>query len=581
VGAATSGLGDEVSDFARKLGSGFGSAWAQNQVMATDPDYTRSKASSMFISALGSAIGDTITEPSQRTSAMPNVNLGSFGWDDSMQDTGPLGLPPTVEAVDEQPSMSFDDLRRSEDAGTSVSGHGYVAREGDSISRILGTSNPQAIGNFMRANGLNSSTLHAGQNYFVPDDSQSYGDAQGLGQQALSTDNQRLALVAQQREAQQQAYWDSLQADAWSGRTGSGGPVWHTAGTSTAADASIEVPQYDAMGNYTGTTTVIAASSGPEMSYVDQMSHVADALRVPQGFMKNSYDQAVAGMLDENNSWSQRGVNGLLATAMMPLAVGEEFVRGVLNVPSSIAEAVPLASNAGTEFAMAMDASLQGDQRVGAGLAATRDFSAALVNLLGAAVAAKPGFEISPEAFGNTVGDAAAAEGDIARGIARNQVGANGSTTFADLSSGAKRLVTQFDPALDLEPGTFNLDLQRAKIGNGVQLDDLRAASEFNGREMAVVRDANGNLVAVQGDVNGIRNGHLLPGDDFLIHTHPVYESEPGHFTLDIRNASKATEAVIDWGGNVTYFNKYGIIDAPTPAQVGEVMNPFGYIGGH
>jgi YD repeat-containing protein len=63
VGAATSGLGAEVSDFARKLGAGFGSAWAQNQVMATDPNYTRARADSMFISSLGSAIGDTIAEP--------------------------------------------------------------------------------------------------------------------------------------------------------------------------------------------------------------------------------------------------------------------------------------------------------------------------------------------------------------------------------------------------------------------------------------------------------------------------------------------------------------------------------------
>jgi LysM repeat protein len=63
VGSATSSLGAEVGDFARKIGSGFGSAWAQNQVMATDPNYTRARADSMFIGSLGSAIGDTIAEP--------------------------------------------------------------------------------------------------------------------------------------------------------------------------------------------------------------------------------------------------------------------------------------------------------------------------------------------------------------------------------------------------------------------------------------------------------------------------------------------------------------------------------------
>lgn len=180
----------------------------------------------------------------------------------------------------------------------------------------------------------------------------------------------------------------------------------------------------------------------------------------------------------------------------------------------------------------------------------------------------------------NSMDEIAELDGDVARGISRDQVGANGATKFADLSPGAKRLVRQFDPALDLEGGQFNHKLQRAKIGGGVRIDDLRAASEFNGREMAVIRNAEGDLVAIQGDVDGILKGHLQPGDDFLLHTHPVYESDATHFKIDIANATERTEAVVDWGNNITYFNKSGIIANPTVDQIAEVMNTLGYIGG-
>ena len=78
----------------------------------------------------------------------------------------------------------------------SVAGIGYVAQRGDSISRILGTSNPQNIGNFMRANGLGSSNLNAGQNYFVPADGGSYGDSTALGQAVLNSDNAKIAQLA-------------------------------------------------------------------------------------------------------------------------------------------------------------------------------------------------------------------------------------------------------------------------------------------------------------------------------------------------------------------------------------------------
>ena len=45
----------------------------------------------------------------------------------------------------------------------------HIAVRGDSISKIVGTSNPKAVEAFMRANGLKDSKLIAGQGYRMPD----------------------------------------------------------------------------------------------------------------------------------------------------------------------------------------------------------------------------------------------------------------------------------------------------------------------------------------------------------------------------------------------------------------------------
>jgi hypothetical protein len=84
---------------------------------------------------------------------------------------------------------------------TSVAGQGRVAANGDSISKILGTSNPQAVGNFMRTNGMSNSTIVAGRNYFIPGDVNAYGDNSMLGQRTLNTDNARLEQIATQNSA--------------------------------------------------------------------------------------------------------------------------------------------------------------------------------------------------------------------------------------------------------------------------------------------------------------------------------------------------------------------------------------------
>ncbi|MFT3733510.1 MAG: hypothetical protein QM776_00465 [Rhodocyclaceae bacterium] len=71
-----------------------------------------------------------------------------------------------------------------------------VAETGSSISEILGTSDPQAVGNFMRVNGLTSSTIVAGQIYVKPYDRYTLGDASKTGQAALNADNSRISLRA-------------------------------------------------------------------------------------------------------------------------------------------------------------------------------------------------------------------------------------------------------------------------------------------------------------------------------------------------------------------------------------------------
>jgi YD repeat-containing protein len=132
---------------------------------------------------------------------------------------------------------------------------------------------------------------------------------------------------------------------------------------------------------------------GP-VSFVDRARGVADALHVPQGFVSRSYGDAVAGMSNSNNSWTERGVYTLLATATLPLAMAEELTRGVMNIPSEAARAIPLADQAGRSAAIAMDSRQEPSTRVVATLATVRDASFAFTGLASAAApftAAKPG----------------------------------------------------------------------------------------------------------------------------------------------------------------------------------------------
>jgi hypothetical protein len=80
-----------------------------------------------------------------------------------------------------------------------------TAKTGDSISRIIGTSDPSAIGAFGRANGLKpgDSTVYAGKSYVVPTDAGGTADDRGDGLLMIHRDNTRLARLRAQREAEE------------------------------------------------------------------------------------------------------------------------------------------------------------------------------------------------------------------------------------------------------------------------------------------------------------------------------------------------------------------------------------------
>ncbi|QNB08849.1 LysM peptidoglycan-binding domain-containing protein [Herbaspirillum frisingense] len=171
-------------------------------------------AADAFGNALGSSIGGQIEQASQqeqqltfaqdvanrRASSYWNPSNTVDNWDSSVMGGGDNPNSPTssitlnAENTDNQSLINANNLATMPNYyGNSVAGQSYVAGRGDSISSILGTSSPQAIGNFMRANGMTNSTIGAGKNYFIPDSTDAYGDSSALGQSTLNADNVRIA----------------------------------------------------------------------------------------------------------------------------------------------------------------------------------------------------------------------------------------------------------------------------------------------------------------------------------------------------------------------------------------------------
>ncbi|QTN30404.1 LysM peptidoglycan-binding domain-containing protein [Rhodoferax sp. AJA081-3] len=89
---------------------------------------------------------------------------------------------------------------------TSVSGRTHVVQADDNISTIVGSSHPQAVGNFMAANGMSTDRLNVGDTVFVPDSWQAYGDQSTQGQGALNAGNVRIAAANQNNAANE--HWE-------------------------------------------------------------------------------------------------------------------------------------------------------------------------------------------------------------------------------------------------------------------------------------------------------------------------------------------------------------------------------------
>jgi hypothetical protein len=116
--------------------------------------------------------------------------------------TQPVSLEEYGEAADRRLRELADqpmDLSGLETAPHIV-GTLHSAAPGDSISSIMGSSDPDVIGAFMQANDLNGTSIRAGQSYLVPErDSFTAPGARALGQQGLNTGN---ALATQQARDQ-------------------------------------------------------------------------------------------------------------------------------------------------------------------------------------------------------------------------------------------------------------------------------------------------------------------------------------------------------------------------------------------
>lgn len=96
---------------------------------------------------------------------------------------------------------------------------------------MVGSSDAQAVGNFMRANNLTSDRIDVGGNYFVPDSTIAYGDATDLGQLALNQGNERIA-AASRSETQRELNRSTAMSE------GSGAaPVWNMRDASAALRA--------------------------------------------------------------------------------------------------------------------------------------------------------------------------------------------------------------------------------------------------------------------------------------------------------------------------------------------------------
>ena len=187
-----------------------------DQWMDDQNDYVARRDS---LDAAGREAWDQSTKTGENLQANRSTDVVTLGGSNlDPEDNG------TAAAATETMRTGANPFMRPSDSGDPTARvPRYVkAHAGDSITRLVGSSDPNAIGAFARMNGMDgrSSTIYAGRVYALPgpDDFAARGDAQ-LGDSLLRNDNSRLAALHASNPANDQ-FGARLNAglNVWTGR---------------------------------------------------------------------------------------------------------------------------------------------------------------------------------------------------------------------------------------------------------------------------------------------------------------------------------------------------------------------------
>jgi len=163
----------------------------------------------------------------------------------------------------------------------------YTVQSGDSLSGILGTSDPAAIGAFMQANGLTSSTIYPGEQLVFP--SGGYTDSNAaLGKATLNVDNQRIAALRASQS--NNAYGTGIQ--------------WMSAGEREEMLDAFPSATY-------GTSPGVGSSAGVVGDYINMMNQVGSYAQAAIGggyagvrAIPDEIDGAVASAWNGVKNWA-------------------------------------------------------------------------------------------------------------------------------------------------------------------------------------------------------------------------------------------------------------------------------------
>jgi YD repeat-containing protein len=176
------------NDFTQKLAGGVASAAVRTALGG------KFDTVSVVTDAFGTYLGDSIT--GQTNTAQNALDQSAGLASDNAQrtpsaDSAPLNINPIPpeDLILNYPAPDLSDI-------TLPAGRLSIqVQSGDTISSIVGSSNPVDIEAFMRANQITTSTLIAGQPYFLPNSDDYAASTGALGQATLNADNARLAAL--------------------------------------------------------------------------------------------------------------------------------------------------------------------------------------------------------------------------------------------------------------------------------------------------------------------------------------------------------------------------------------------------